>query len=171
MKHYVQGRLPVILTDLVDGWGAHRWVSAMGLSNVPTVEEMWSAAAKRGKELPAAGDQLAVTGLNPLGLKDPSPELFLFKQLSRTVSKRKHNQYMDLDFPTNTNSHQYGEVRRDLLRGYSTPALFGKDMLDEHCPKSLPNRWFLLAGPGSGSKYHVDPCEYLLLRALILVSN
>ena len=52
---------------------------------------------------------------------------------------------------------QNATVRRMLVEGYAVPPLFTPDLLAAACHHTLPKRWLLVSGEGTGSDWHVDP--------------
>jgi hypothetical protein len=150
-KHVV-ARQPVVLSGLTREWEVQARINALHAGG-GAGSAGGAAAAAAGK---GGGDRVdGDPGENIHTGAARTGQAYVRSMLGAAVLEGT-NSYMNLDRQPRAPS-----VRAALLLAYSTPSLFGVDLLDTHCFQDLPNRWMLFSGAGSGSAFHIGIAPFL----------
>ena len=163
-------KLPVIVTNLTDGWPAQLWMEAQGSDDwmfLRVAQSLVRSLMRRAHALPPYDLQPGEPNTNPASLFGVAP-------FAR--GETLDNQYINLDAVGSA-------YRHPLLTGYTRPTLVQPSLLDTHqCFAThgdvadataqqkafyIHSRWALISSAGSGSSWHIDPWNTSAWNALL----
>lgn len=121
------GRMPVMLTDLIDGWNA---------------EKKWTLE-NFSKEYADVALRVTVANGKPVKMRLADYASYV-------------GQHHDEE-PLYVFDEEFGEAASDLLQDYSVPPYFEEDLLSVLGPRRPPFRWIIMGPARSGASWHVDP--------------